>query len=167
MRKGPWLGNAAAVPHAGLQPAKGSVAVLSVLYQPERKRDGCRGSSASQGNMCHRAGPAEPLEKGGWQGWQHSTGARKRARAVPQRATLTQWRSTRLPRAALPAHQGDTRLVDKRLWSGHCCPGHSTMPRGWQGQEGSLHHLDHKKTQNTPKLAFAGFLPPAPSPGKC
>lgn len=41
MRTGSWLGNAAAVPHARLQPAKGSVAVQAVLCQPERKQDEC------------------------------------------------------------------------------------------------------------------------------
>lgn len=147
MRKGPWLGYAAAVPHAGLQPAKGSVAVLTVRYQPERKRDGCRGSSASQRGICQGAGQAEPLERGARQGWQHGTAARRRARAVPKGATLAQRGSVQLPRAALPASQGDIQMGNKRLWSGHCCLGQSNMPSSWQSQEGSLHHLDHKKTQ--------------------
>ena len=167
MRKGPWLGDAAAVPHGGLQPAKGSVAVLTVLYRPERKWDGCGGSSASQGDICQRAGQAEPLERGAWKGWQHGTAARRRARAVPKGAMLAQQGSIRLPRAALPASQGDTQMGNKRLWSGHCCLGQSAMPGGWQGREGSLHHLDHKKPQTNPKLAFAAVLPPAPFPGKC
>lgn len=126
MRKGPWLGDAAAVPRAKLQPAKGSIAVLTVLYWPERKRDGCGGSSASPGGICRRAGPTEPLERV----WQHSDGARKRARAVPEGATLTPWGSMRLPRAALTACQGDTRPVDKRgfglgiaAWGTAPCPG--------------------------------------------
>lgn len=133
MRKGPWLGDAAAVPHAGLQLAKGSVAVLAVLYQPERMLDGCGGSSASQGGICHGAGPAEPLERGAWQYLQHSTSTIKRARAVPEGAMLAQWGSMRLPRAALPASQGDTWLVHKQLWSEHCCLGQRAMAGDWQG----------------------------------
>lgn len=34
----------------------------------------------------------------------------------------------------------------------------------WQ-PGGSWHHLDHKKPQTNPKLAFAAFLPPVPSSG--
>lgn len=49
VRKGPWVGVAAAVLHARMQHAKESVAGLTVLYQPERKQDGCRVSSARWG----------------------------------------------------------------------------------------------------------------------
>lgn len=58
------LGDAAAVPHAGLQLAKGSVAVLTVLYQPERMMDGCVGSSASQGGHLSWGRTSRALGKG-------------------------------------------------------------------------------------------------------
>lgn len=166
MRKGPWLGDAAAVLHAGLQPAKGSVVVLTVLYEPERAWDGCGGSSASHRGICRGA---EPLERGAKQGWQHGTGARRRARAVPKGATFTQWGSRWLPRAALPESKGDTRSVDKRLWSGHYCLGQSAMPGCWQGREGSLNLLDLKKTPNQPQISQLLLLSSLllPLRGKC
>lgn len=113
-----------------------------------------RGSSMSveQGGICHEA---EPL--GAWQGWQHSIGARKRARAVPKVTTRSggiQW----LPRAALPASQKGHMASGQEALTWALLPGTEHQSGGWQGQEGSLQNLDHKKTPNQPLSGFCCLL---------
>lgn len=44
-------------------------------------------------------------------------------------------------------------------------PGTEHQPGGWQGQEGSLQNLDHKKPQTNAEVPFAAFSP-ASSCGK-
>lgn len=59
-----------------------------------------------QGQLCQPGGhvsrgrTSKALGKGAWQGRQHGTSARKRARAAPKGATLTQWGSVQLPQSS-------------------------------------------------------------------
>lgn len=155
VRTGPWLGNAAAVPHARLQ----NDLCLFELYRASQ-----RGSRMS-------------VEQGGYLSWGRALGSlaglaaqhqskeesKSCARCCHTHPGWIQW----LPRAALPAGQKGHMARGQEALAWALLPGTEHQPGGWQGQEGSLHNLDHKKTpQTNPEVAFATFFSPASSPGK-